>query len=112
MAPIQKVMLTFATNQVNTGTVIDKAYSQSILIDLPYTQTECRIRHKQRLGVGKLQLGPVETTDEILTRAAASRHRMDFACLSAVLSTAANEKMLGPCSNLRDSITHRECIIR
>lgn len=34
MPPIQKVMLTFATNQVNTGTVIDKAYSQSILIDL------------------------------------------------------------------------------
>ncbi|ARQ13252.1 hypothetical protein NXC12_PD00147 (plasmid) [Rhizobium etli] len=32
--PIQKVMLTFSTNTVNTGTVIEKAYSQSILIDL------------------------------------------------------------------------------
>lgn len=34
MVPIQKVMLTFSTKQVNTGTVIEKAYSQSILIDL------------------------------------------------------------------------------
>lgn len=34
MVPIQKVMLTFATKQVNTGTVIEKAYSQSILVDL------------------------------------------------------------------------------
>ncbi len=34
IVPIQKVMLTFATKQVNTGTVIEKAYSQSILIDL------------------------------------------------------------------------------
>lgn len=32
--PIQKVMFTFSTNTVNTGTVIEKAYSQSILIDL------------------------------------------------------------------------------
>jgi hypothetical protein len=34
MVPIQKVMFTFATETVNTGTVIEKAYSQSILIDL------------------------------------------------------------------------------
>ncbi len=34
MVPIQKVMLTFSTKQVNTGTVIEKAYSQSILVDL------------------------------------------------------------------------------
>lgn len=34
IVPIQKVMLTFATDEVNTGTVIEKAYSQSILIDL------------------------------------------------------------------------------
>lgn len=34
IVPIQKVMLTFATKQVNTGTVIEKAYSQSILVDL------------------------------------------------------------------------------
>ena len=34
MVPIQKVMLTFATKEVNTGTVVEKAYSQSILIDL------------------------------------------------------------------------------
>ncbi|MDO9461700.1 MAG: hypothetical protein Q7N95_16525 [Alphaproteobacteria bacterium] len=34
MVPIQKVMLTFSTKTVNTGTVIEKAYSQSILIDL------------------------------------------------------------------------------
>lgn len=34
MVPIQKVMFTFSTKTVNTGTVIEKAYSQSILIDL------------------------------------------------------------------------------
>lgn len=34
MVPIQKVMLSFATKQVNTGTVIEKAYSESLLIDL------------------------------------------------------------------------------
>lgn len=34
MVPIEKVMLTFATKQVNTGTVIERAYSQSILVDL------------------------------------------------------------------------------
>ncbi|OJY74516.1 MAG: hypothetical protein BGP09_18410 [Rhizobium sp. 60-20] len=34
IVPIQKVMLTFATDEVHTGTVIEKAYSQSILIDL------------------------------------------------------------------------------
>lgn len=32
--PIQKVMLSFSTQVVNTGTVIEKAYSQSIFIDL------------------------------------------------------------------------------
>ncbi|TWF56764.1 hypothetical protein FHW37_102403 [Neorhizobium alkalisoli] len=34
MVPIQKVLLTFSTKVVNTGTVIEQAYSQSILIDL------------------------------------------------------------------------------
>lgn len=34
IVPIQKVMFTFSTNTVNTGTVIEKAYSQSVLIDL------------------------------------------------------------------------------
>lgn len=34
IVPIQKVMLTFATKQVNTGTVIEKAYSESLLVDL------------------------------------------------------------------------------
>ncbi|RDJ01464.1 hypothetical protein [Rhizobium grahamii] len=34
IVPIQKILLTFSTNTVNTGTVIEKAYSQSILIDL------------------------------------------------------------------------------
>jgi len=34
IAPIEKVLLTFATKQVNTGTVIEKAYSQGFLIDL------------------------------------------------------------------------------
>ncbi|MDH5479923.1 MAG: hypothetical protein OEX11_04095 [Nitrosomonas sp.] len=34
MVPIQKVMFTFSTETVDTGTVIEKAYSQSILIDL------------------------------------------------------------------------------
>jgi hypothetical protein len=34
MAPIQKVLLMFSTLEVNTGTVIYKAYSEGILIDL------------------------------------------------------------------------------
>lgn len=34
IAPIEKVLLTFATEQVNTGTVIFQSFSQSILIDL------------------------------------------------------------------------------
>lgn len=34
MAPIEKVLLMFATTQVNTGTVIEKAYSSGVLIDL------------------------------------------------------------------------------
>lgn len=34
MAPIEKVLLMFASKQVNTGTVIEKAYSQGVLIDL------------------------------------------------------------------------------
>ncbi|MEZ4471342.1 MAG: hypothetical protein R3F60_11185 [bacterium] len=34
MAPIEKVLLMFATDSINTGTVIYKAYSQGILIDL------------------------------------------------------------------------------
>jgi hypothetical protein len=34
IAPIEKVLLMFATESVNTGTVIEKAYSRSILIDL------------------------------------------------------------------------------
>jgi hypothetical protein len=34
MVPIQKVLLTFSTKVVNTGTVVEQAYSQSILIDL------------------------------------------------------------------------------
>lgn len=34
IAPIEKVLLTFATNQVNTGTVIEKAYAPGYLIDL------------------------------------------------------------------------------
>ncbi|MGO4452169.1 hypothetical protein AB4Y96_24885 [Phyllobacterium sp. TAF24] len=34
IVPIQKVMFTFSTRPVNTGTVIEQAYSQSILIDL------------------------------------------------------------------------------
>ncbi len=34
IAPIQKVLLMFATNQVNTGTVIYQAFTASILIDL------------------------------------------------------------------------------
>jgi hypothetical protein len=34
IVPIQKVMFTFSTKPVNTGTVIEQAYSQSILIDL------------------------------------------------------------------------------
>lgn len=34
IVPIQKVMFTFSSKTVNTGTVIEKAYSSSILIDL------------------------------------------------------------------------------
>ncbi len=34
MVPIQKVLLCFSTNVINTGTVIEQSYSQSILIDL------------------------------------------------------------------------------
>ena len=34
IAPIQKVLLMFATESVNTGTVIYQAYSQGLLIDL------------------------------------------------------------------------------
>lgn len=37
MAPVEKVLLMFATQQVDTGTVIYKAYSQGILIDLTGT---------------------------------------------------------------------------
>lgn len=35
--PIEQVLFMFATNQVNTGTVIYRAYSQGILIDLTGT---------------------------------------------------------------------------
>lgn len=38
VAPIQKVLLTFATNPVNTGTVIYKAFSESVMIDLTAAQ--------------------------------------------------------------------------
>lgn len=38
-APIEKVLLTFSTLPLNTGTVIYQAYSQSILIDLTVEQT-------------------------------------------------------------------------
>jgi hypothetical protein len=34
IAPLEKVLLMFATEQVNTGSVIERAYSFSILIDL------------------------------------------------------------------------------
>lgn len=34
IAPIEKVLLMFATKQINTGTVIEKAYSQGVMIDL------------------------------------------------------------------------------
>ncbi|CCH79687.1 hypothetical protein BN12_530021 [Nostocoides japonicum T1-X7] len=34
IAPIQKVLLMFSTNPVNTGTVIEQAYSPGVLIDL------------------------------------------------------------------------------
>lgn len=34
IAPIAKILLMFSTNQVNTGTVIHKAYSSGLLIDL------------------------------------------------------------------------------
>jgi hypothetical protein len=34
MAPIEKVLLTFATAQINTGTVIEKAYAPGFFIDL------------------------------------------------------------------------------
>lgn len=38
IAPIQKVLLTFSTQPVNTGTVIFQAYSPGILIDLTSSQ--------------------------------------------------------------------------
>lgn len=34
MAPIEKILLMFSSNQINTGTVIQKAYSPGIFIDL------------------------------------------------------------------------------
>lgn len=34
IAPIEKVMLTFANKQVNTGSVIEQAFSQGVLLDL------------------------------------------------------------------------------
>lgn len=38
IVPIQKVLLTFATTPVNTGTVIYKAFSPSVMIDLTSAQ--------------------------------------------------------------------------
>lgn len=38
VVPIQKVLLTFASNTVNTGTVVYKAYSESVLVDLTDSQ--------------------------------------------------------------------------
>ncbi len=38
MVPIQKVLLSFSTKAVNTGTVVEQAYTQSILIDLTASQ--------------------------------------------------------------------------
>ena len=37
--PIEKVLLMFATETVNTGTVIEKTYSEGIMIDLTKEQT-------------------------------------------------------------------------
>ena len=39
VVPIEKVLLMFASNTVNTGTVIYKAYSPGLLIDLTASQT-------------------------------------------------------------------------
>ncbi|UYG08693.1 hypothetical protein [Halomonas sp. M4R1S46] len=39
IAPIEKVLLMFASNTVNTGTVIYKAYSSGVLLDLTSEQT-------------------------------------------------------------------------
>ena len=39
IVPIEKVLLMFATEAVNTGTVIEKAYSEGVLIDLTSEQT-------------------------------------------------------------------------
>ena len=39
IAPITKILLMFATDQVNTGTVIAKAFSTSLLIDLTSDHT-------------------------------------------------------------------------
>ncbi|HST52101.1 MAG TPA: hypothetical protein VLJ61_08830 [Pyrinomonadaceae bacterium] len=39
MVPIEKVVLTFSTLQVNTGTVIEQAYTSSIFIDLTSENT-------------------------------------------------------------------------
>lgn len=39
VAPIEKVLLTFAPNTVNTGTVIYKAYASGLLIDLTSNST-------------------------------------------------------------------------
>ena len=34
IAPIEKVLFMFATDQINTGTVIEKAFSRGVLVDL------------------------------------------------------------------------------
>jgi hypothetical protein len=39
IAPIEKILLMFATQVNNTGTVVEQAYSQGILIDLTSAQT-------------------------------------------------------------------------
>ncbi len=39
IAPIEKVLLMFATETVNTGTVIEKAYSEGVMINLTAAQT-------------------------------------------------------------------------
>jgi hypothetical protein len=39
IAPIEKILLMFSTNPVNTGTVVQQSYSQGILIDLTASQT-------------------------------------------------------------------------
>lgn len=38
VVPIEKVLLTFASNTVNTGTVVYKAYAESVLVDLTGNQ--------------------------------------------------------------------------